>query len=85
MKITSNLEDQNSICEHLFNKLDKRLCFALFFLLFDFRSECTSKLGVSVGSCANSFGVCCTCKSYVFVRNENLVWHHRKTVLIHYF
>ena len=30
------------------------------FLLFS--SECTSKSGTSAGTCAQGFGVCCTCK-----------------------
>ena len=28
-----------------------------------YRDECSSKGGVSAGTCANGFGVCCTCKS----------------------
>ena len=35
---------------------------ALFFVVFP-SEECSSKGGTNAGSCAQGFGVCCTCKS----------------------
>ncbi len=43
-------------------------------ILLFFSSECTNKGGVSSGSCANGFGVCCTCRhhfEYTKMQNRN--------------
>jgi hypothetical protein len=32
-----------------------------------FSDECSSKGGTSAGTCANGFGVCCTCEKLVIV------------------
>jgi hypothetical protein len=32
-------------------------------------SECTTKFGTSAGSCAQGFGVCCTCKFNLYLLN----------------
>ena len=43
------------------DQMNTIICSSLVYFIIS-RSECTNKGGTSAGSCANGFGVCCTCK-----------------------
>ena len=45
------------------------------FYFYLFREECSNRAGKNDGSCAQGYGVCCTCKRFltIFIKINNVI------------
>ena len=58
-------------CISKLNKNVLRFYMQITFAFLFFSEECSDRGGTSAGSCAEGYGVCCTCKTYRIIYSCN--------------